>query len=137
MCKYTAQDDYPLYEKHYDDICTTTGKGLDDFTLEEILNGKITPEDCRISSEILERHAQIEESVGNFQIAAELRRSAEMTRIPDERIMEIYNALRPRMSNKEKLVKITEELREKYDAPRCAEFIEDAIYVYEKRNMFR
>lgn len=137
MRKYTAQEDYPLYEKHYEDIRTATGKGLKDFTLDAILNGEIQPEDCRISAETLERHAQLEESVGNFQIAAELRRSAEMTRIPDNRIMEIYNALRPRMSNKETLKEIIEELKTNYNAPQCAAFIEDAIKVYEKRNMFR
>ena len=137
MRKYTAQEDYPLYEKHYEDIRTATGKGLKDFTLDAILNGEIQPEDCRISAETLERHAQLEESVGNFQIAAELRRSAEMTRIADNRIMEIYNALRPRMSNKETLKEIIEELKTNYNAPQCAAFIEDAIKVYEKRNMFR
>lgn len=137
MRQYTAKEDYPLYDKHYADIRTATGKRLNDFTLDAVLNGKIVAEDCRISSEILEKHAQIEESVGNFQIAAELRRSAEMTRIPDNRIMEIYNALRPRMSNKEKLLEIIDELKTQYNAPRCAEFIEDAIYVYEKRNMFK
>ena len=137
MRKYTAKEDYPLYEHHYDDIRTATGKSLNDFTLEAIQKSEIQPEDCRISAEILERHAQIEESVGNFQIAAELRRSAEMTRIPDSRIMEIYNSLRPRMSEKKKLKEIAEELKTKYDAPQCAAFIEDAIHVYEKRNMFK
>ncbi len=137
MRNYTVQEDYPLYENHYEDIRTATGKGLSEFRLEAILDGKIKAEDCRISPEILERHAQIEESVGNFQIAAELRRSAEMTRIPDNRIMEIYNSLRPRMSDKDKLKEIVEELKLKYHAPQCAAFIEDAIYVYEKRNMFR
>lgn len=137
MRNYTAKDDYPLYDKHFDDIRTATGKALNEFTLDAILDGAITPEDCRISAETLEKHAQIEESAGNFQIAAELRRSAEMTRIPDERIMEIYNALRPRMSNKDKLLEIIKELKTQYDAPGCAEFIEDAIKVYEKRNMFK
>lgn len=137
MRKYTAQNDYPLYDKHYGDIRTATGKDLNEFTLDAILNDEIRPEDCRVSAEILERHAQIEESVGNFQIAAELRRSAEMTRIPDNRIMEIYNALRPRMSDRDKLKEIVEELKVEYNAPQCAAFIEDAIYVYEKRNMFR
>ena len=137
MRKYTVQEDYPLYERHYKDIRTATGKGLSEFTLETILDGKIQAEDCRISPETLERHAQIEESVGNFQIAAELRRSAEMTRIPDNRIMEIYKSLRPRMSDKDKLKEIVDELKTKYHAPQCAAFIEDAIYIYEKRNMFR
>ena len=61
MRKYTAQEDYPLYERHYNDIRTATGKGLNDFTLDAIQKGEIQPEDCRISAEILERHAQIEE----------------------------------------------------------------------------
>lgn len=30
MRKYTAKEDYPLYEHHYDDIRTATGKSLND-----------------------------------------------------------------------------------------------------------
>lgn len=137
MRKYNVGDDYPLYEKHKNDIYSSTGKNISEFSLEAILSGELKPEDCRISADMLERHAQIEESEGNFQIAETLRKSAEMTRIPDDRIMEIYNTLRPRASTKEGLEQIAEELESKYNAPRNAAFIRKAIEVYEKRNMFR
>ncbi len=137
MRKYNVTDDYPVYEKHKDDIYSSTGKNISEFTLDAILSGELKPEDCRISAEILEKHAEIEESEGNFQIAETLRKSAEMTRIPDERIMEIYNTLRPRASTREALEQIADELENKYDAPKNAAFIRKAIEVYEKRNMFR
>lgn len=137
MSKYTVEADFPLYEKHQADIKTSTGKKMKEFTIEAVLNGQLTSEDCRISAEILEAHAQIEDSAGNCQIAETLRKSAEMTRIPDERIMEIYNTLRPRCSTKEALILIAEELDNKYNAPRNAAFVRDAIKVYEKRNMFK
>lgn len=137
MRKYNVKDDYPFYEKHRSDIKTSTGKSIEVFTIEAVMAGELTAEDCRISAEMLEIHAQIEDSAGNYQIAETLRKSAEMTRIPDDRIMEIYNTLRPRSSTKESLLKIVEELENEYDAPRNAAFIRDAIKIYEKQDMFK
>lgn len=137
MKKLNAQEDYPLYEKHPDLIKTPTNKSVDDINLENVLSGAVMPDDCRISADTLEYHAQIEESIHNFQVADNLRRAAEMTRIPDHRIMEIYNILRPRRSAKKDLIAIADELERKYSAPLNAAFIREAIYVYERRNIFR
>lgn len=132
-----AKDDYPLFEKHPDFIKTATGKGVNEITMEAVLAGEVNADDCRISAQTLEYHAQIEESTGNKPMAETLRRSAEMTRIPDHRIMEIYNAMRPRASTKQDLEDIAVELEQEYDAPANAAFIREAVKVYEQRNMFR
>lgn len=137
MKKLNARTDYPLYEKHPDLIKTATGKALSEITMEAILAEKIDAADCRISYDTLEYHAQIEEDLGNMQMAETLRRSAEMTRIPDDRIMDIYNAMRPRVSTKDELEAIVDELESQYGAAANASFIREAIEVYEKRGMFR
>lgn len=137
MNKLNAKMDYPLYDKHPELIRTSTGRALSEITMEAILNGEIDAGDCRISYETLEYHAQIEEALGNVQMAETLRRSAEMTRIPDERILEIYNAMRPRVSAKAELQAIADELVSEYGAIVNARFIKEAMDVYEKQGLFK
>ena len=93
MAKLDAVKDYPVYEKHPELIKTPTGKPVEEITMEAILKGEVTADDCKIAPETLELQAQIQESFGNPQVAANFRRAAEMTRIPDERILEIYNCI--------------------------------------------
>lgn len=137
MSKLDAVKDYPIYEKHPELIKTQTGKNIDDITMDNILAGKITKDDCKISPETLEYQAQIQESFGNPQVAANFRRAAEMTRIPDERILEIYNCMRPNVSTKEELVAIAEELSSKYNAVINAALVLEAAEVYEMRGMLK
>lgn len=137
MEKLNAKIDYPLYEKRPELIKTHTGKAVDEINIENILSGVITAADCRISAETLEYQSQIEDSVGNPQLAANFRRAAEMTRIPDDRIIQIYNCMRPHVSTKEELLDIVKELETKYDAKINAALLREAVEVYEERNMFR
>jgi propanediol dehydratase small subunit len=60
-----------------------------------------------------------------------------MTRIPDARVLEIYNALRPYRSTKQELLDIASELENKYQAKICAGFVREATQVYEKRNRIK
>ena len=137
MAKLDAVKDYPVYEKHPELIKTPTGKSVDEITMEAIMNGEVTADDCKITPETLELQAQVQESFGNPQVAANFRRAAEMTRIPDERILEIYNAMRPHVSTKEDLLAIAEELEQKYDATINAALVREAAEVYEGRKMLK
>lgn len=135
--KLDAARDYPLYEKHPELIKTQTGKSIDEINMENILSGKVTPADCRISAETLVYQAEIQESFGNPAIGANFRRAAEMTRIPDDRIIQIYNRMRPHVSTKEELLAIADELETKYDAKINAALLRETAEVYEGRKMFR
>lgn len=137
MEKLNANTDYPLYEKHPELIKTQTGKSIDEINMENILSGKVMPSDCRISAETLVYQAEIQESFGNPAIGANFRRAAEMTRIPDDRIIQIYNRMRPHVSTKEELLAIAEELETTYDAKINGALLRETAEVYEERNMFR
>lgn len=137
MGKLDADKDYPLYEKHPEYIKTFTGKPVDDISIENIRSGMLKADDCRISPETLEYQAQIQESFGNPQVAANFRRAAEMTAIPDDRILEIYNCLRPGVSTKEELLAIADELKNEYNAAINSALVAEAAEVYEKRDMLR
>lgn len=136
ICKVTYKD-YPLAQKRKDLVKTSTGKGLDDITLDSVLNDKVTPDDIRITSDTLLYQAQVAESVGRHQFARNLRRAAELTKVPDDRVLEIYNALRPRRSTKDELLSIANELDEKYGAKMNADLIREAADVYERRGILK
>lgn len=132
-----AKKDYPLAGKRPELLKTPTGKTLKNITLKAVLNGEITAQDVRIAPETLELQAQIAESVGRLAFARNLRRAAELIAIPDERILEIYNALRPYRSTKGELLAIADELANKYNARINSAFVKEAAEVYESRNRLR
>ncbi len=137
MKKLDSVKDYPLYEKHPEYIRTPSGRSVDDINMENILNGDLSADDLRISADTLEYQAQIQESFGNPGVAANFRRAAEMTNIPDERILEIYNAMRPYVSTKDELLGIADELEKEYDASLNAKLVREAAEVYEKQGMLK
>ena len=60
-----------------------------------------------------------------------------MTRISDERVLEIYEALRPYRSTKKELLDIAGELETQYQARACAALVREAAEVYEKRRRLK
>lgn len=135
--KLDAEKDYPLAQKRPDLVRSATGLTLDEITLEKAASGKLTFDDVKIRPETLEYQAQIAESAGRPHLARNLRRAAEMTRIPDARVLEIYNALRPYRSTKQELLDIASELENKFQAKVCAGFVREAAEVYEKRGRIK
>jgi len=129
--------DFPLSTKRPDLVKTSTGKGLQDITLEAAIKGAITAEELRITPEVLELQAQIAEKVLRPQLAQNIRRAKELTRVSDERILQIYNALRPYRSTKAELLAIADELENQYGAKVCAAFVREAADVYERRGRLK
>lgn len=132
-----AKKDYPLATKCPELVKTPTNRKLEEITLNNVLNGDIKSTDVRISPETLELQAKVAEGVNRDAFAKNLRRASELTVISDERILEIYNALRPNRSTKQELLDIANELEEKYNATINSNFVREAAEVYEKRNMLR
>ena len=81
--------------------------------------------------------AEIAEGMNRNAIARNLRRAAELISVPDERILEIYNALRPYRSTKEELLNIADELEKVYSAKVNAGLVREAAEVYEKSNKLK
>ena len=129
----SAERDYPLATKRQDLVRSASGLHLDEITLDKAVAGQIKFDDIKTRPETLEYQAQIAESAGRPSLATNLRRAAEMTRIPDERVLEIYNALRPYRSTKQRLLEIADELDSQYHATVCAALVREAAEVYERR----
>lgn len=136
-CGKVTAADYPLAEHMSDKIKTPTGKAFNDLSYEKMLNGELTAEDMRISPETLEYQAQVAESVNREAFAGNLRRAAELIAVPDDRLLEIYNALRPYRSTKQELLDIAAELDGKYGAKTAAALVREAAQVYEQRDRLK
>ncbi|WZL81261.1 diol dehydratase small subunit [Vallitaleaceae bacterium 9-2] len=130
-------DLYPLKEKHPNIIKSKSGKGLDEITLEAIVAGDVTAEDIKISKEVLVLQAEVARQEGKIQLAQNFVRSAELIEIPDDEILDMYNMLRPYRSTEEELKALSSRLRTEYDAQVCADFIEETLYVYKKRDLLK
>ncbi|TCL02559.1 MULTISPECIES: propanediol dehydratase small subunit PduE [Sodalis] len=129
--------DYPLANKHPEWVKTASGKTLDDLTLEGVLSGKVTAQDVRITPEILRIQADIARAAGRGLLAMNFERAAELTAVPDELVLEIYNALRPFRSSKEELLAIADELESRYNAAICAGFVREAAELYVQRKKLK
>ncbi|NMH98709.1 diol dehydratase small subunit [Pseudonocardia acidicola] len=127
--------DYPLSINRPELLRTPTGKALADLTMDAVVSGEVGPDDVRIAPETLLLQAQIADASDRPQLAANFRRAAEMTAIPDAEVLEIYNALRPRASSKERLLEIAERLEEHYSAAESGALVREAAEVYERRNL--
>ena len=129
--------DYPLGETMPEKIKSASGKSLDELTLEGVINGTLTAADFRITKETLELQAQVADSVNRKSFGMNLRRAGELIPVPDARLLEIYNALRPYKSTKAELYAIADELINVYGAKVSGNFVKEAADVYEMRNRLK
>ena len=72
-----------------------SGRAVGELTLEAVRRGEVSLADLRIHPETLERQAEVAAGHANPQLAENLRRAAELTRLPDDEVLAIYEALRP------------------------------------------
>lgn len=136
-CDKVTAADYPLGEKKPELIKSASGKSLNELTLDKVISGELTAADFRITKETLELQAQVAESVGRGFFGVNLRRAGELIPVPDARLLEIYNALRPYRSTKEELYAIGDELINEYGATVSGNFVKEAADVYEKRGRLK
>ncbi|MCD8232977.1 MAG: diol dehydratase small subunit, partial [Cloacibacillus porcorum] len=99
--------------------------------------GPGTWHDLPISPESGEMQAPVAESVGRGAFANNMRRAAELIAVGDDRLLEIYNALRPYRSTKAELLAIAEELETKYNAKISGGLVREAAAVYEARGRLK
>jgi propanediol dehydratase small subunit len=90
--------------------------------------------DLRIHPETLGRQAVVAEQHGNPQLAENLRRAAELTRLPDDEVLAIYEALRPGRSTPAQLIELAASL-DMRRLPRCAALLTEAADVYARRGL--
>jgi propanediol dehydratase small subunit len=113
-----------------------SGRPVAEITLDAVRAGEIGVADLRIHPETLERQAVVAERHGNPQLAANLRRAAELTAIGDDEVLGIYEALRPGRSTFAELTALAESLAGR-GLPLNAALIAEAAEVYVRRGLVR
>lgn len=129
-------EDYPIAKKHPEWIDLGQGRDLSHITMDNVMAGHITMDDLKISPSILKAQGQIAKAGGRDQIELNFSRAAEMTKVSDKRLLEMYNALRPYRSSKQELLDIASEL-DGLGAPICANFVREAAENYERRKKLK
>ncbi|MCW2976691.1 MAG: coenzyme B12-dependent glycerol dehydrogenase small subunit [Actinomycetia bacterium] len=128
---FDPSSDYPLGAKRPDLVRTPGGIALDELELD----GKgVETAELRATPETLRLQAEVARAAGRSQLADNLLRAAELAPLPDETILEIYTALRPRRSSAAELETWAERL-DSWSAPVTAAFVREAAQVYAKRGL--
>jgi len=130
-------EDYPLAETHPGEVRGARGQSLDALTLDRVMAGDVTMEDLRITPASLLNQAEVARAAGRPTLATNFERAAEMTALPQDVIMRIYELLRPgRAKRREQLLTVADELRKVHGTPRLADFVEEAAEIYGRRGLY-
>jgi propanediol dehydratase small subunit len=116
------------------EVHALSGRAVEDLTLAAVRQGEVTVADLRIHPETLERQAVVAQEHANPQLAENLRRAAELTKLPDDEVLAIYEALRPGRSSKVELTGLAASLAVR-GLPRCSALVAEAAEVYARRNL--
>lgn len=128
---------YPLAEHAADQLRSRTGIPFDQITLEALRAGDIDSDDLTVDRQTLLLQAGVAEGAGYGQLAENLRRAAELADIPNERLLRIYEALRPGRSTFAELTTLADELETTYSASANARFVRQAADAYQAGDLLR
>jgi len=122
---------YPLGSRGSELVRTPGGLAIDAL---ELHGEDVTAAELRATPETLRLQADVARASGRTQLADNLLRAAELAPLPDETILEIYTARRPRRSSAGELDSWAERL-EGWGAPATAAFVREAAEVYAERGL--
>ena len=126
---------YPLGDTQREEITSRAGKRLSDLTIEAVRAGWVQGEDLSIHSDTLRAQAGIADKAGFPQLAANLRRAAELAAIPDKKVLAVYEGLRPYRLRHDQLLALADELAADYGAEETARYIRQAADAYRSRGL--
>lgn len=108
-----------------------------DITLENVRAGKITPEDLTIQRTTLLRQAEIAGQEGYPQLARNFRRAAELTALPNDVLLGVYEKLRPYRATYFELLALSQEIAARFDAPETGDYIRQAAEAYREKGLLK
>jgi propanediol dehydratase small subunit len=128
---------YPLIEHAAETLRAFSGRALSEMQSDTVADDDLTADDLRIHADTLRLQAQIAREAGYHQLAANLLRAAELTVVPNEEVLQIYELLRPGRASWSQLNQLAERLEQTYNALENARFIREAAQVYQERRLLR
>ena len=131
---FDPTSDYPLGTRRPDLVFTPGGIPLGDVTLDALRAGELGADEMRATRETLRMQAQVALAAGRTQLAESFERAAELAAVPDELLLEIYTALRPRRATASELEEWASRL-DAHEAPKTAAFVREAAAAYTARGL--
>jgi propanediol dehydratase small subunit len=131
---FDPRRDYPLGSRRPDLVTTPGGMPLAEVTLDALRAGRLGADEIRATPETLRRQSEIAHASGRLPLAASLERAAELAAVPDELLLAVYTALRPRRATAAELESWAVRL-EGYGAEETAAFVREAAAAYAERGL--
>jgi len=131
---FDPRHDYPLGTRRPDLVTTPSGVPLTEVTLDALRAGKIDGDEIRATPATLRLQAEVARSAGRLPLAASLERAAELAAVPDELLLAVYTALRPRRATRAELENWAARLTG-HGATKTAAFVREAASAYAQRGL--
>jgi propanediol dehydratase small subunit len=131
---FDPTSDYPLGTRRPDLVSTPGGIALADVTLAAVRAGELGADEIRATPETLRRQAEVALATGRTQLAESFERAAELAAVPDDLLLEVYTALRPRRATSAELEEWAARL-ESHGAGKTAGFVREASAAYAERGL--
>ena len=131
---FDPKRDYPLGTRRPDLVSTPGGVRLEDVTLDALRAGRIDAGEMRATPETLRLQAEVARAAGREPLAASLERAAELAGVPDDLLLAVYTALRPRRATAAELEEWAVRL-ESLGASGTAGFVREASVAYSERGL--
>ena len=127
---------YPILE-NMPNLRSASGRAVQDITLEAATSGELSAADLQIRRQTLQAQSQIAAQAGYDQLASNLARAAELTAVPNELLLQMYEMLRPRRCTYDELTALADRLIAEFDALANAQLVREAAEAYRTRNLLR
>jgi propanediol dehydratase small subunit len=112
-----------------------SGRRADAIGLEKL--AELSPEDLRISGATLRTQATVAAQGGFAQLGENLTRAAELTAVPNEELLMMYEKMRPGRATLAEMVALAERLEQVYGATQTAALVREAAAVYQERKLLK
>lgn len=132
--KFDPSRDYPLGTRRPDLVSTPGGLPLAEVTLEALRAGRLDAAEIRATPETLRLQSEVARAAGRLPLAASLERAAELAAVPDDLLLAVYTALRPRRATAAELEGWAARL-EGHGAHETAAFVREAGDAYAERGL--
>jgi propanediol dehydratase small subunit len=134
---HTPAPHYPLGENAADTLEAASGRKLRDITLDAAAAGELTSADLQIKAETVRAQAEVARNAGYTQLAENLTRAAELTVVPNEELLRMYETLRPGRATLSEMLSLAERLEQQYNALENGKLVREAAQVYQARGLVK
>ena len=131
---FDPERDYPLGTRRPDLVTTPGGVPLAEVSLDAVRAGRLGAAEIRATPETLRRQSEVARAAGRAPLAASLERAAELAAVPDDLLLAVYTALRPRRATGPELEAWAARL-EGHGAAATAAFVREASTAYSERGL--